>query len=111
MALGFAVSAAAGTAVQANGFGESTPYQFRSDADRNVRLNVERTRLEKEGELGVGSASGLGALGSQGGEPSANRSSITINGNNNNVGSIGQESTGDQSTNNTLNGGVNANGN
>lgn len=100
----------AGTAAptDANGFGEDRPYQFRSASDRNVRLNVERTRLQKKGDLGVGSASGLGALGSQSGAPTGNSTSITINGDNNSTGSVTQDNTGSQTTDNELNGGVNS---
>lgn len=79
----------------ANGFGENRPYQFRSDADRNVRLNVERTRLQQNGDLGVGGASGLGAFTSQGGQPTGN--SIVFEGDNN---TINQTNNGSQSSNN-----------
>lgn len=90
----------------ANGFGENRPYQFRSANDRATLLNNERTRLEVEGDLGVGSSAGLGAVGSQNGAPTGN--SVTIEGNNN---TITQTNSAEQSTNNELKGGINAGGN
>lgn len=91
---------------KANGFGEDRPYDFRSANDRAVALNAERTRLEKRGDLGVGGAGGLGTVASQGGEPTANRSEIIINGDGNTL-NVTQDSVGDQNTNNALEGGVN----
>ena len=90
-----ALAAAHSGHVAANGFGENGSYQFRSDADRNVRLNVERTRLQRNGDLGVGSAAGLGAFTSQGGQPTGN--SIVFEGDNN---TITQTNNGSQSSNN-----------
>lgn len=66
----------------ANGLGEDRPYQFRSANERQVLLNLERTRLELQGEFpatGVGSGSGLGT------QQTGNATTININGSGNTV--------------------------
>lgn len=76
----------------ANGLGEDRPYQFRSANERQVLLNLERTRLELQGEFpatGVGSAAGLGT------QQTGNSTTININGSGNTV-TVTQDNTGDQ---------------
>ena len=73
----------------ANGLGEDRPYKFRDANDRQVLLNLERTRLEFFS--GVGSAYGLGH------QQKGNDTYIHISGDNNTV-DVNQEHTGDQST-------------
>lgn len=70
------------SAAVANGLGEDRPYQFRSANERQVLLNLERTRLELQGKFpatGVGSAAGLGT------QQTGNATTITINGSGNTI--------------------------
>lgn len=77
----------------ANGLGEDRPYQFRSANERQVLLNLERTRLELKGEFrantGVGSGSGLGT------QQTGNATTININGSGNTV-TVTQDNDGNQ---------------
>jgi hypothetical protein len=75
----------------ANGLGESRPYQFRSDSQRQVNLTVERTRLELNGLLGGGMGGGSGSGTGQVG----NSSYINVNGSNNTI-TINQTNSGAQ---------------
>lgn len=68
---------------------ESRPYQFRSANDRQVLSNIERTRLELRGDLGVGGAAGLGGVDQIG-------NFIQVIGDNNTVSETDQNNTGDQ---------------
>lgn len=73
---------AAPSAAFANGLGEDRPYQFRTANERQVLLNLERTRLELQGKFpatGVGSSSGLGT------QQTGNITTITISGSGNTV--------------------------
>jgi hypothetical protein len=85
------VALAAITPVSANGLGESRPYQFRSDNQRQVNLTIERTRLELLDLLGNGSSSGNGSGTGQIG----NTTSVNVSGSNNVI-SITQTNSGAQ---------------
>jgi hypothetical protein len=88
LALGLISPAAA----VANGLGEDRPYQFRTPNERQVLLNLERTRLELQGEFpatGVGSAAGLGT------QQTGNATTITINSSGNTI-TVDQDNSGDQ---------------
>ncbi|ODT70850.1 MAG: hypothetical protein ABS75_10535 [Pelagibacterium sp. SCN 63-23] len=74
-----------------NGLGESRPYQFRSDSQRQVNLTVERTRLELRGLLGSSS----GGLGGGGTGQIGNSSSVNVSGSNNTI-TINQTNSGAQ---------------
>jgi hypothetical protein len=76
----------------ANGLGESTAYQFRSESQRQVLLTVERSRLELLGLLGNGA--GIGGLGGGTGQV-GNQNSISVSGSNVNI-TINQTNTGAQ---------------
>lgn len=78
------------TPLLANAPGESRPYQFRSANERQVHANIERFRQEVRGDLGVGSAGGLGS----GVDQIANF--IQVIGDNNIVEGTTQDNTGDQ---------------
>ncbi|MFN7023646.1 MAG: hypothetical protein ACK4QP_03835 [Pseudorhizobium sp.] len=83
---------ALGSSASANGFGEDRPYQFRSANERQVLLNLERTRLELQREFpatGVGSAAGLGT------QQTGNSTTININGSGNTV-TVDQDNSGNQ---------------
>lgn len=88
-----ALAVAAPSIASANGLGDDRPYQFRTANERQVLLNLERTRLELKGEFrantGVGSGSGLGT------QQTGNSTTITINGSNNAV-NVTQSNTGSQ---------------
>ncbi|MFC3706302.1 hypothetical protein ACFOOL_16260 [Devosia honganensis] len=75
-----------------NGLGESRPYQFRSDSQRQVNLTVERSRLELLGLLGSGSGLGGGSGTGQVG----NSTVINVSGSNNVI-TVNQTNSGDQS--------------
>ena len=88
VALGLVSPAAA----LANGLGEDRLYQFRTPNERQVLLNLERTRLELQGKFpatGVGSSAGLGT------QQTGNATTITINGSGNTV-TVDQDNSGDQ---------------
>ncbi|KPF46522.1 hypothetical protein ACSV9I_12535 [Rhizobium sp. G187] len=75
----------------ANGLGDDRPYQFRSANERQVLLNLERTRLELQGRFntGVGSAAGLGT------QQTGNSTTINVTGSNNDI-TVTQDHNGDQ---------------
>ena len=89
------IASAADNAAAANGFGENSPYQFRNANDRATLLNNDTTRLQLDGEFGVGGGSGLGAFTGQDGQPTGNSVTITGDGN-----TITQDNAGDQATDN-----------
>lgn len=73
-----------------NGLGESRPFQFRTDSQRQVLLTLERTRLEMLGLLG----SGIGGPGSGSGQ-TGNAVTISVSGSNNNI-TVTQRNLGNQ---------------
>lgn len=79
------------TGALANGLGDDRPYQFRSANERQVLLNLERSRLELQGKLGtgVGSSAGLGT------QQTGNSTTINITGSGNDV-TVTQDHNGDQ---------------
>lgn len=77
----------------ANGLGESRPFQFRSDTQRQVLLTMERTRLELLGLLG----GGVGGPGSGSGQ-TGNAVTISVSGSNNII-TVNQRNLGDQTQN------------
>lgn len=91
----------------ANGLGESRAAQFRTPSERQVLANVETLRLQQSGDYkvatGVGGSSGLGT--SVGGQPTGNVLSVTVSGTNNVLNlDLTQDNTGNQTSDNTLNG-------
>ncbi|MGC2854801.1 hypothetical protein ACM64Y_04945 [Novispirillum sp. DQ9] len=91
----------------ANGLGEQRSAQFRSPNERQVLANLEALRLQQAGDLrtgtGVGGTVGLGTT--VGGQPTGNVLSITVSGTGNVLNlDLTQDNTGDQSTDNTVNG-------
>ena len=88
-----------GPGAMAQGFGESTPYQFRSPSERQVLLNYETLRLQLAG-AGVGSAAGLGTQ-------TGNVTTINIDGTGNTV-DVGQDNSGDQTIQESGDGGSNS---
>lgn len=89
-ALAIAVLAAAIAPAMADGLGESRPWQFRTDNERQSRLSVDRTRLELLGLLGSSSGLGSGGTGQTG-----NALSINVSGSGNTI-SVTQSNTGSQ---------------
>ncbi|QLF71034.1 hypothetical protein FE840_016580 [Peteryoungia desertarenae] len=85
-----ALLALLGGSASANGIGEDRPFQFRSANERQVLLNLERTRLEQKSGLGVGSAAGLGT------QQTGNSTSIIISGSGNNTITTSQTNSGAQ---------------
>lgn len=77
----------------ANGIGEGRSFQFRSEAQRQVMLTMERTHLELLGLLTSNSGLGTGGSGQTG-----NASSITVNGSNNVI-TVNQTNSGNQTQN------------
>ncbi len=86
----FGVFVASTTIAAANGIGEGSSWQFRSDSQRQVLLTVERTRLEL---LGMFPSTGSGLGGGSG--QTGNATSIVVSGDNNNI-SVTQSNSGDQ---------------
>ncbi|MBC2774380.1 hypothetical protein H6M51_16055 [Rhizobium sp. AQ_MP] len=85
------------SAAVANGLGEDRPYQFRTANERQVLLNLERTRLELQRKFpatGVGSSAGLGT------QQTGNSTTITISGSGNTI-TTSQTNTGGQSISQT----------
>lgn len=74
----------------ANGLGEGRPFQFRTDAQRQVMVNQERTRLELLGLLGTNGGGVGGGSGQTG-----NATSINVSGSNNEI-TVIQTNTGHQ---------------
>jgi hypothetical protein len=93
---GLVLACALPSVVWANGLGEDRPYQFRSANERQVLLNLERTRLEQEGAIGtgVGSSAGLGT------QQTGNSTVINIDGSNNDI-AVDQDNSGDQTVTQT----------
>lgn len=78
-------------AASANGFGESTSFQFRTPAERQILLQGEQTRLNFKAFENAGTS----ASASSGGQ-TGNSLNITISGNGDNTIDVGQDNTGDQ---------------
>lgn len=87
--LAIALSVVMISPTSAGGLGESRPWQFRTDNERQSRLSTERTRLELLGLLG--SSGGLGSGTGQTG----NAVSISVSGSGNTI-SVTQSNTGSQ---------------
>ncbi len=96
VAFGIVLVSASPLVAAANGLGDDRPYQFRSANERQVLLNIERTRLEQDGAIGtgVGSTAGLGT------QQTGNSTVINIDGSNNDI-TVDQDNTGDQTVTQT----------